>query len=84
MTDKYFELDQQISKEVIAQLIAEGKTSYPVKCEDCDGKGWISYPIHVCGGDERACNVRCPEEERAQCERCDSNGYYEVTIAAKK
>jgi len=78
---KYFELDKQMTKEINNQLIIEGKTSYPVKCETCNGKGWASHPIHVCGGNEEMCNQRCPEEEQVKCENCDGSGFYDVAIS---
>ena len=29
-------------------------------------EGWITEPVHVCGGDEERCRVMCPEAEQVQ------------------
>lgn len=64
MNNKYFELDQQISEEINSQLIAEGKTFYPVECEDCNGEGEYCYE----------------DDGWFSCEFCNGNGYYEIAI----
>lgn len=80
MGNNYLELEKKITKEINIQLISENKTSYSFSCEECRGRGWTSHPMHVCGGNEKMCYQRCPEEEQVQCERCGGSGYYEIVI----
>jgi DnaJ-class molecular chaperone len=56
--NKYHELDKQVSQRIRTGLIADGITSYPVKCEYCEGSGEHepdnNGPIEacpVCNGD---------------------------------
>jgi len=51
-------------KEKVIRLLKKAK------CPTCDGRGYTVIPIHVCGGDDRVCNSRCPDEEYEQCQWC--------------
>ncbi len=49
MNDKYFEVDKQITREIKEKLITEGITSYPAKCETCNGSGNNSFCVQCKG-----------------------------------
>jgi len=52
MDNRYFELDQQITAEIKAELHAQGIRSYPVTCTVCQGDGFVTTGVdeglHVC------------------------------------
>ena len=56
------------------QLLHEVKEHIISYCPECDGKGYIKEVkmVHICGGDERVCARKCPEQslELNQCELC--------------
>lgn len=37
--NRFEELDKQIGREIMAELLAEGITEYPAVCWQCHGKG---------------------------------------------